>query len=97
MAAAKKRVLEESGGLPQSKKTKTESTHKKTHEKTKKESQPVSSLLTDDVDFPRGGGTTLTPLEVKTLRAEAAKEADNELFAVGNMSIYNSCVFDIGN
>ena len=40
------------------------------------------TVQADDVDFPRGGGTTFTPLEVKTLRAEAVKEADNELFEV---------------
>ncbi|KAG7450112.1 nucleic acid-binding protein [Guyanagaster necrorhizus] len=40
----------------------------------------TSSLTTDDIDFPRGGGTSYTPLEVKTIRAEALKEADRELF-----------------
>ncbi|KAF7310754.1 hypothetical protein HMN09_00618400 [Mycena chlorophos] len=34
----------------------------------------------EDVDFPRGGGTTFTPLEVKAIRAEAVKEANAELF-----------------
>ncbi|OBZ78635.1 rRNA biogenesis protein RRP5 [Grifola frondosa] len=43
-------------------------------------SAPASNLLAEDVDFPRGGGTTLTPLEVKTLRAEAVKEANEVLF-----------------
>ncbi|KAF7339807.1 rRNA biogenesis protein RRP5 [Mycena venus] len=32
------------------------------------------------VDFPRGGGTSFTPLEVKAIRAEAVKEANAELF-----------------
>ena len=82
MAAGKKRVLEESGGHPKAKKSKLDNASKKTQEKTQKDTQPASTLLTDEVDFPRGGGTTLTPLEVKTLRAEAAKEADSELFAV---------------
>ncbi|KAK0208872.1 hypothetical protein DFS33DRAFT_480538 [Desarmillaria ectypa] len=40
----------------------------------------TSSLMTDNIDFPRGGGTSYTPLEVKTIRAEALKEADRELF-----------------
>ena len=44
--------------------------------------QPPSSLLPEEVDFPRGGGTTLTPAEVKAIRAEGFKEADNELFEV---------------
>ncbi|KAF9015563.1 U3 snoRNP-associated protein Rrp5 [Cyathus striatus] len=34
----------------------------------------------EEVDFPRGGGTSFTPLEVKTIRAEAVKEADEKLF-----------------
>ncbi|PFH54835.1 hypothetical protein AMATHDRAFT_72594 [Amanita thiersii Skay4041] len=34
----------------------------------------------EDVDFPRGGGTTLTPAEVKAFRAEAIQEANEELF-----------------
>ncbi|KAK7064381.1 rRNA biogenesis protein RRP5 [Favolaschia claudopus] len=40
----------------------------------------TSKLVADDVDFPRGGGTTFTPLEVKAIRAEAVKEANAELF-----------------
>ena len=40
------------------------------------------SLPTEEVDFPRGGGTTFTPLEVKAIRAEAVKEANAELFEV---------------
>ena len=79
MAAGTKRVLDEASGNPRAKKTRTEDKSKKSKDKT---TQPASTLVVDDVDFPRGGGTTLTPLEVKTLRAEAAKEADKELFAV---------------
>ncbi len=61
------------------------------HSKTKKprtdvpkteQPKPTTSLLTADVDFPRGGGTSFTPLEVKALRAEALKEANAELFEV---------------
>ena len=78
MAAGKKRVLDEASGTPKAKKSKTEKSRDKPEQKT----QPVSTLVADDIDFPRGGGTTLTPLEVKTLRAEAAKEVDKELFAV---------------
>lgn len=82
MAAGKKRVLDEAPGHPKAKKTKTEEQSKKSKDKP---AQPVSTLIADEVDFPRGGGTSLTPLEVKTLRAEAAKEADKELFAVRTM------------
>ena len=39
-------------------------------------------LAADEVDFPRGGGTSFTPLEFKTIRAEAVKEANEELFEV---------------
>ncbi|KAI0756786.1 U3 snoRNP-associated protein Rrp5 [Daedaleopsis nitida] len=83
MAAGKKRVLDEVSGNPKAKKTKTEEHSKKSKSKSKSEgsTQPTSTLVADDIDFPRGGGTTLTPLEVKTLRAEAAKEVDEELFA----------------
>ncbi|KAM5530726.1 hypothetical protein V8D89_015586 [Ganoderma adspersum] len=81
MAAGKKRTLDEASGTPKAKKSKTEGLPKISKEKLERPAQPASSLVSDEIDFPRGGGTTLTPLEVKTLRAEAAKEADNELFA----------------
>ncbi|EIW64233.1 uncharacterized protein TRAVEDRAFT_138819 [Trametes versicolor FP-101664 SS1] len=81
MAAGKKRVLDETSGSPKAKKTKTEKTAKKAREDAPKPAPTHSTLVADDIDFPRGGGTSLTPLEVKTLRAEAAKEADSELFA----------------
>ncbi len=38
----------------------------------------TSALQSEEVDFPRGGGTTLTPLEVKQVRAEGRAEADAE-------------------
>ncbi|KAI0652084.1 hypothetical protein C8Q79DRAFT_76749 [Trametes meyenii] len=80
MATGKKRVLDEASGTPKAKKTKTERSQKQTKDQPRKPSEPASSLVTDEIDFPRGGGTTLTPLEVKSLRAEAAREADKELF-----------------
>lgn len=43
--------------------------------------QLVSNLMDEEVDFPRGGGTSLTAAEVKTIRAEATQEANEELFA----------------
>lgn len=36
----------------------------------------------DEVDFPRGGGTSFTPAEVKTIRAEAQREANEDIFKV---------------
>ena len=37
---------------------------------------------TNEVDFPRGGGSNFTPLERKILHNEAVKEAEDELFKV---------------
>ena len=76
--AGTKRALDETSA-PKAKKAKVD--------KTKKKDKPAatavpSSLLTEDTDFPRGGGTSFTPLEVKAIRAEAAQEADQELFKV---------------
>ena len=62
------------------------STHKSKKAKVDKishsPSKPTSNLVSDEVDFPRGGGTTFTPLEVKTFRAEAVREAERDLFKV---------------
>ena len=38
----------------------------------------VSSLKTEETDFPRGGGTSLTALEVKQERSEGRREAEAE-------------------
>lgn len=77
--AAQKRALDEASGTPRSKKTKVSDN---TDAKPSKSVQPVSNLLTEEVDFPRGGGTTLTPAEVKAIRAEGIKEANEELIQV---------------
>jgi rRNA biogenesis protein RRP5 len=37
-----------------------------------------SSLVADEVDFPRGGGSTLTPYEFKEATNEARQEADRD-------------------
>ena len=47
----------------------------------------TSAMTLDEIDFPRGGGTTLTPLEFKTIRAEGVREADQELFAVSDLIV----------
>lgn len=39
----------------------------------------------DEIDFPRGGGSSFTLLEQKAIRAEAIKEADAEIFKVGRL------------
>ncbi|KAG5724185.1 rRNA biogenesis protein RRP5 [Termitomyces sp. T112] len=72
---AQKRTLEESSIPHKSKKSKIADGQPSNHSFT------TSSLATEEVDFPRGGGTSFTPVEVKAIRAEAAKEANEELFA----------------
>lgn len=38
-----------------------------------------SSLVADEVDFPRGGGSSLTPYEFKEATNEARREADSAM------------------
>jgi rRNA biogenesis protein RRP5 len=45
--------------------------------------ETASNVVPGEIDFPRGGGTTLTPQEVKAIRVEAMTEAD-DLFKVRN-------------
>ncbi|KAJ7900149.1 hypothetical protein B0H14DRAFT_2672489 [Mycena olivaceomarginata] len=71
--AALKRPLDDHSTARKSKKTKTDAP-------TENIPQAASKLVSDEVDFPRGGGTSFTPLEVKAIRAEAVKEANAELF-----------------
>ncbi|EJD03698.1 uncharacterized protein FOMMEDRAFT_139869 [Fomitiporia mediterranea MF3/22] len=40
--------------------------------------QTPSVLRPEEVDFPRGGGTSFTPVEYKAIRAEAIKELNDE-------------------
>jgi rRNA biogenesis protein RRP5 len=73
---SKKRALEDHSTTRKSKKSKIDN-------------DPVIDPLpvsNPEVDFPRGGGTSFTPLEVKAIRAEATKEANDELFEVGALS-----------
>ena len=51
---------------------------------------PSTSLLTEEVDFPRGGGSSFTPLEYKTIQSEGKKEAETALFQV---FIYPNTIF----
>ena len=76
--------LDDGTSVQESKKTKlsSEKSEKKTH---KGNPAPSTSAMTlEEIDFPRGGGTTLTPLEVKTVQAEVVREADQELFAISD-------------
>ncbi|KAL4241734.1 hypothetical protein ABKN59_000784 [Abortiporus biennis] len=79
----KKRLLDDASANPKAKKTKVDNISKKLQPDISVKA--TSSLLQEDVDFPRGGGTLFTPLEVKTIRAEARKEADEELFEDKNV------------
>ncbi|KAA1468077.1 nucleic acid-binding protein [Dentipellis sp. KUC8613] len=79
--STKKRQLEDGASAHKSKKAKVAQDGKK--EGKPQQEQPlhhVSNMVVDEVDFPRGGGSTFTPVEVKTIRAEAVKEANEELF-----------------
>jgi len=51
--------------------------------------QTSAPLPLEELDFPRGGGTSFTPVEVKAIRAEAVKEANEELFKVCRIVRYS--------
>jgi rRNA biogenesis protein RRP5 len=80
-----KRKLEEKSSTRKSKKAKLDkgSSHNRASP-----SKTAPIPVSDEVDFPRGGGTTFNPLEVKAIRAEAVKEADKELFEVRVVSLF---------
>ena len=88
--AAKKRQLEDTASVPKAKKTKVASEGKKEKKEAKPEHipQPTAHIVPEETDFPRGGGTSFTPLEVKTIRAEAVKEANAELFTVRDLLVF---------
>ncbi|CDZ96721.1 rRNA processing protein Rrp5 [Phaffia rhodozyma] len=67
--------------VPHYKKSKTSSTETKPWEKPKQTEGGAtaafkSSLVSEEVSFPRGGGSSLTPLEYKEITGEARKQAD---------------------
>jgi rRNA biogenesis protein RRP5 len=86
-----KRALDDdSSTTGKAKKIKYTKNDKGTHTKEK----PIASssnLTTEEVDFPRGGGSSFTPIEVKAIRAEAHREADSELFEVCPLYILVHC------
>lgn len=84
--AAPKRSLEDSSSSRKAKKVRVESDKKKDGS----QSIPPSKLQAEEVDFPRGGGTSFTPLEVKAIRAEAVKEANAEIFTVGSLISFST-------
>ncbi|KAG0704363.1 hypothetical protein DFH29DRAFT_380266 [Suillus ampliporus] len=81
--AGQKRALEDnsSRNVKKSKLAKDRST-----DAPEKPGQLISNLMNEEVDFPRGGGTSLTAAEVKAIRAEATQEANEELFAAPGKS-----------
>jgi rRNA biogenesis protein RRP5 len=91
--SAKKRALEETTSAPKAKKVKLARDAGKAPKKAgvskpaKRVESPepvthVSTLVPDEIDFPRGGGTSFTPLEVKAIRQEGMDEANEEVFQV---------------
>jgi rRNA biogenesis protein RRP5 len=85
---SKKRSLEDAAS-PKAKKSKlaaegsTDKKQKKVKAKVKADNplESSSNIVPEEIDFPRGGGTTFTPQEVMAIKAEALKEAD-DLFKV---------------
>ena len=63
---------------------------KKASRKAEKLEPLQHAIVPEEIDFPRGGGTSYTPQEVKTIRAEAIQEAEEELFKVRELchSVY---------
>lgn len=61
---------------------KKEKKEKKASRKVEKPAQLQHTIVPEEIDFPRGGGTSYTPQEVKAIRAEAIQEAEEELFKV---------------
>lgn len=83
MAKAAKRKLDEAVEGTSPKKIKLASKPEKKR-KSASAQVPVQtpSGPSNEVDFPRGGGTTFTPAEVKSIRAEGQREADEDIFKV---------------
>lgn len=51
--------------------------------------KPVPHVPAADIDFPRGGGSSFTPLETKAIRAEALQELkDEQIFKVRCVAQY---------
>jgi rRNA biogenesis protein RRP5 len=88
MSSARKRNLKQNTSEPKAKKAKV-ARESKTLETSQAENPVygentplVSNLVNDEVDFPRGGGTSFTPFEVKAIQHEGLEEADQALFKV---------------
>lgn len=69
------------GASPSAKKQRTERTDRAPrddHAAPRAAPAFTSALQSEEVDFPRGGGTSFTALETKQIRAEGQREADAE-------------------
>jgi rRNA biogenesis protein RRP5 len=77
---AQKRQADNPASRPP-KRSKTDDAPDSTSKPSTSQPRPVftSALLADEGDFPRGGGTTLTPYELKEQRDEGRKEAEKEV------------------
>jgi rRNA biogenesis protein RRP5 len=84
--AVKKRASEDASAGPKAKKAKTAGERKASKPTSEKpRDTPVASastLIREETDFPRGGGTSFTPFEVKVIQQEGLEEAKQELFQV---------------
>ena len=81
MAKATKRTLDDAGEGTSPKKIKlTSKPEKKRKSKADQVPAQTSPGPNEEVDFPRGGGTSFTPVEIKTIRAEAQREANEDIF-----------------
>jgi hypothetical protein len=59
--------------------------HKKTHDNSAENGTATartSLLASEEIDFPRGGGTSLTALELKEARTEGLNDAESQIFKV---------------
>ena len=53
--------------------------------------QVASVSKPEEVDFPRGGGTSFTAAEYKAIRSEALKEMRDEVFKVSFDHLFRPC------
>ena len=93
MAKSTKRTLEDAGESSSPKKIKlAPKPEKRRKSDAAQAAVQTSSGPSGEVDFPRGGGTTFTPAEVKTIRAEAQREANEDIFKVRLEHMRRMCV-----
>ncbi|EJD51778.1 nucleic acid-binding protein [Auricularia subglabra TFB-10046 SS5] len=76
--AAKKRTLEDTDAQPKAKKARVAASEG-SEKAQRKPPKPAAPPPAEEIDFPRGGGSSFTPAEHKAIRHEAALEAEDEL------------------